>query len=154
MTRSPPPASAGPLPGASSASAGGGTRARGEVRLRIDNLSLSFGGVTALSEVSVDLRENEILAVIGPNGAGKTALLNCISGFYKPQKGEITFEGRPITRERPDRLAQLGIARSFQNIALYAGLSTEDNIMAARHVRMRQNFVAGALYFGPARREE
>jgi branched-chain amino acid transport system ATP-binding protein len=125
-----------------------------EVRLRIDSLSLSFGGVTALIDVSMDIRDNEILAIIGPNGAGKTALLNCINGFYKPQKGEIYYDGQKITRMRPDKLARLGIARTFQNIELYAGLSTQDNIMAARHVLMKQNFITGALYFGWAHREE
>jgi len=124
------------------------------VKLRIDNLSLSFGGVTALIEVSIDIRDNEILAIIGPNGAGKTALLNCINGFYKPQKGEIYYDGQRVTRMRPDKLAKLGIARTFQNIALYTGLSTQDNIMAARHVLMKQNFVTGALYFGWALQEE
>jgi branched-chain amino acid transport system ATP-binding protein len=126
----------------------------GEVRLRIDNLSLSFGGVSALADVSMEVRDKEILAIIGPNGAGKTALLNCINGFYKPQKGEIVYDGKRITRMRPDKLAKLGIARTFQNIELYTGLSTQDNIMAARHVLMKQNFVAGGLYVGWARREE
>ena len=125
-----------------------------QVKLRIEQLSLSFGGVTALIEVSLDIKDNEILAIIGPNGAGKTALLNCINGFYKPQQGEIYYNGQKITRMRPDRLAKLGIARTFQNIELYAGLSTQDNIMAARHVLMSQNFVAGALYFGWALKEE
>lgn len=124
------------------------------IRLRIDNISLSFGGVQALSEVSVDARDNEILAIIGPNGAGKTALLNCINGFYKPQKGEIYFEDHKITRVRPDKLAKMGIARTFQNIELYTGLSTQDNIMAARHVLMKQNFATGAIYFGWSHREE
>ena len=124
------------------------------VRVRIDNLSLSFGGVKALIDVSLDIRENEILAIIGPNGAGKTCLLNCINGFYKPQKGEIYFEERRITRIRPDRAAKLGLARTFQNIELYTGLSTLDNIMAARHVLMKQNFLSSALYFGPAHDEE
>jgi len=125
-----------------------------EVKLRIDNLLLSFGGVSALVDVSMDIRDNEILAIIGPNGAGKTALLNCINGFYKPQKGEIYYDGQRITRMRPDKLAKLGIARTFQNIELYTGLSTQDNIMAARHVLMKQNFIAGALYFGWAQKEE
>ena len=125
-----------------------------QVKLRIDNLLLSFGGVTALIEVSMDVRDNEILAIIGPNGAGKTALLNCINGFYKPQKGEICYDGQKITRMRPDKLAKLGIARTFQNIELYTGLSTQDNIMAARHVLMKQNFITGALYFGWALKEE
>ncbi|MCJ7426523.1 MAG: ABC transporter ATP-binding protein [Dehalococcoidales bacterium] len=125
-----------------------------KVKLRIDNLSLSFGGVRALTDVSLDIRDNEILAIIGPNGAGKTALLNCINGFYKPQKGEIYYDGQRITRMRSDKLAELGIARTFQNIELYTGLSTQDNIMAARHVLMKQNFLAGALYFGWAHKEE
>jgi branched-chain amino acid transport system ATP-binding protein len=128
--------------------------ASSRVRLRVENLSLSFGGVNALSDVSLDVRADEILAVIGPNGAGKTALLNCINGFYKPQTGEIYFDGQRITRSRPDKLARLGIARAFQNIALYTGLTTEDNIMAARHVWMKQTFLTGALYFGWARQEE
>jgi branched-chain amino acid transport system ATP-binding protein len=125
-----------------------------QVRLRIDNLSLSFGGVKALIEVSLDIRENEILAIIGPNGAGKTCILNCINGFYKPQQGEIYYDGQRITRMRPDKVAKLGIARTFQNIELYTGLSTQDNIMAARHVLMKQNFIASALYFGWAHKEE
>jgi branched-chain amino acid transport system ATP-binding protein len=125
-----------------------------QVKLRIDNLSLSFGGVKALTDLSLDIRNNEILAIIGPNGAGKTALLNCINGFYKPQKGEIYYDGQRITRMRPDKLAKLGLARTFQNIELYTGLSTQDNIMAARHVLMKQNFIAGALYFGWAHNEE
>ena len=124
------------------------------VKIKIDHLSLSFGGVKALDDVSTEIRDKEILAIIGPNGAGKTALLNCINGFYKPQKGEIYYEGRKITRRRPDRLAKMGIARTFQNIELYTGLSTQDNIMASRHVLMKQNFVTGAIYFGPAHREE
>ena len=129
-------------------------KAEGGIRLQIDNLLLSFGGVSALADVSMEVRDKEILAIIGPNGAGKTALLNCINGFYKPQKGEIVYDGKRITRMRPDKLAKLGIARTFQNIELYTGLSTQDNIMAARHVLMRQNFIAGGLYVGWARREE
>ncbi|HUT67480.1 MAG TPA: ABC transporter ATP-binding protein [Dehalococcoidales bacterium] len=125
-----------------------------KVRISIENISLSFGGVHALTDVSLEVRDNEILAIIGPNGAGKTALLNCINGFYKPQKGEIYFDGKRIIRIRPDKLARLGIARTFQNIELYTGLSTQDNIMAARHVLMKQNFVTGAIYFGWSHREE
>ena len=124
------------------------------VLLQVERLVLSFGGVFALNEVSLNVRDNEILAIIGPNGAGKTALLNCINGFYKPQEGEIYFDGKKITRMRPDKLTKLGIARTFQNIELYTGLTTQDNIMAARHVLMRQNFIDGALYFGRAVREE
>jgi len=123
-------------------------------KIRIENLSLSFGGVRSLIDVSVDIRDNEILAIIGPNGAGKTCLLNCINGFYKPQDGEIYYEGRRITRIRPNKAAKLGLARTFQNIELYTGLCTLDNIMAARHVLMKQNVLSSALYFGPAHKEE
>ncbi|MBE9512914.1 MAG: ABC transporter ATP-binding protein [Chloroflexi bacterium] len=125
-----------------------------KVKIRIENLFLSFGGVRALSDVSLDINDNEILAIIGPNGAGKTCLLNCINGFYKPQGGEIYYEGQRLTRVRPDKVAQLGLARTFQNIELFAGLSTLDNIMAARHVLMRQSFLSSALYFGWAQGEE
>jgi branched-chain amino acid transport system ATP-binding protein len=125
-----------------------------QVRFRIENLSLSFGGVKALIDVSMDIRDGEILAIIGPNGAGKTCILNCINGFYKPQQGEIIYDGQKITRMRPDKVAKLGIARTFQNIELYTGLTTQDNLMAARHVLMKQNFITGALYFGQAHKEE
>ncbi len=125
-----------------------------KVKMLIENLSLSFGGVRALIDVSMEIRENEILAIIGPNGAGKTCLLNCINGFYKPQKGEIYFNGKKITRFRPDKIAQMGIARTFQNIELYTGLTTLDNIMAGRHIFMKQNFLTGGLYYGQAHREE
>ena len=130
------------------------TQSEKKVRLSIANLSLSFGGVRALTDISLEIRGNEILAIIGPNGAGKTALLNCINCFYKPQQGGIYFDGKRITRMRPDKLARFGIARTFQNIELYTGLSTQDNIMAARHVLMKQNFVTGAIYFGWSHREE
>ena len=124
------------------------------VKVSLRNLTLSFGGITALKDVSVDIRENEILAIIGPNGAGKTCLLNCLNGFYKPQKGEILFEGKNISRIRPDKAAKMGLARTFQNIELFSGLTTLENAMAARHVFMKQNLLTGALYFGPAHKEE
>jgi len=123
-------------------------------KMRLENLCLSFGGVRALIDVSLDVRDKEILAIIGPNGAGKTCILNCINGFYKPQEGNIYFEGQKITRLRPDKIANMGIARTFQNIELYSGLSTLDNLMAARHVLMKQSTVSSALYFGPAHKEE
>ena len=122
--------------------------------IRIEKLFLSFGGVKALTDISIDIKAGEILAIIGPNGAGKTCVLNCINGFYKPQRGDIYFDGQRITRIRPDRAAKMGLARTFQNIELYGGLSTLDNIMAARHVLMKQNFLASAFYFGPAHKEE
>ncbi|MGD9142561.1 MAG: ABC transporter ATP-binding protein [Dehalococcoidia bacterium] len=125
-----------------------------EAKIRIANISLSFGGVQSLIDISVEVKDREILAIIGPNGAGKTCLLNCINGFYKPQEGNIYFEGKNITRIRPDKAARLGLARTFQNIELYTGLSSLDNIMAARHVLMKQNVFASALYFLWAHKEE
>ncbi len=116
-----------------------------QLRIRIDKLSLSFGGANALTDVSLDIRDKEILAIIGPNGAGKTCVLNCINGFYKPQKGDIYFEGKRITRVRPDRAARLGIARTFQNIELYSGLTTLENVMAARHILMSQSALGSAF---------
>ena len=123
-------------------------------KMLIDKLSLSFGGVRALIDISLEIKDKELLAIIGPNGAGKTCILNCINGFYKPQQGEIYFEGKKITRLRPDRIAKMGIARTFQNIELYSGLTALDNLMAARHVLMKQSTAASALYFGPAHKEE
>ena len=125
-----------------------------KLRIRIQHLSLSFGGVKALSSIDIDVYDHEILAIIGPNGAGKTSVLNCLSGFYKPQEGEIIFDGARITRGAPNKIAKMGLARTFQNIELYTGLSTLDNLMAARHVLMKQNFLVGALYFGWAHKEE
>ena len=122
--------------------------------LEIKNIHLSFGGLNALSGVSAEIKEHELLAIIGPNGAGKTSLFNCITGFYHPQKGGIYFNGREITRKHSYKIAQMGIARTFQNIALYSGLSTLENIMAARHIFMKTNFLTGAIYFGWAKREE
>lgn len=122
--------------------------------LTIRNVSLNFGGVRALIDINLDIRNHEILAIIGPNGAGKTCILNSISGFYKPQQGDIYLGKNRITRLRPDRIAVLGIARTFQNIELYTGLNTLDNIMAARHVLMKQNMLADAIYLGWAHREE
>jgi branched-chain amino acid transport system ATP-binding protein len=122
--------------------------------LSVKEISLAFGKNQVLHEVSFDVSESTIHAIIGPNGAGKTSLLNCISGFYRPQSGSVLYQGHDLTRTRTDRIAPLGIARTFQNIALYTGLSTVDNLMAARHIHMRQNALAGMLYWGAARREE
>jgi branched-chain amino acid transport system ATP-binding protein len=123
--------------------------------LNVNSVSLSFGGNAALSEVSFDVLRGEIRAIIGPNGAGKTSILNCISGFYRPQQGHIYFKGdTDLTQTRTDQIARLGLARTFQNIALYTGLSTLDNLMAARHIHMKQFALQSILYWGPARREE
>lgn len=122
--------------------------------LEITNLHLRFGGLSALSGVSFHVRDGEILAVIGPNGAGKTCLLNCVNGFYRPQQGEIVFEKRAITQLPPYKIAKLGISRTFQNIELYTGLSTLDNLMAARHIHMKRGALSACLFFGPTRREE
>ena len=123
--------------------------------LSIENVSLSFGGNAALSNVSFDVRSGEIRAIIGPNGAGKTSMLNCISGFYRPQEGHIFFKGNiDLTQTPTDQVAKLGIARTFQNIALYTGLSTLDNLMSARHIHMKQNSIQSMIYWGSAQREE
>jgi branched-chain amino acid transport system ATP-binding protein len=125
-----------------------------QVVLRVDDLCLRFGGMMALSGVSLGVKDGEILAIIGPNGAGKTCTLNCINGFYRPLRGEIFFQGKRITPLPPHRIAELGISRTFQNIELFTGLSTLDNLMAARHIHMRRGALAGFFYFGPMRREE
>ena len=118
------------------------------VKLQVQDLHLTFGGLEALSRLDVEVREGEILAIIGPNGAGKTCLLNCINGFYRPQKGDIFFDGRTITHLPSHKIAELGISRTFQNIQLYTGLTTLDNLMAARHIHLKPNVLAGAIYFG------
>jgi len=126
----------------------------GDVQLRVDNISLAFGGVKALSDVSFNVREHEILAIIGPNGAGKSSMLNVINGFYHPQQGTITFHGQTRKQMKTHEAAAQGIARTFQNIALFKGMSTLDNIMTGRNLKMKANFLLQALYFGPALQEE
>jgi len=122
--------------------------------IRLEDVRLRFGGVEALRGVSLEVREGEILAIIGPNGAGKTCVFNCINGFYKPHAGHIYYGDVEITKLRPDRIANMGIARTFQNIQLFTGLSAVDNLMAGRHIRMRNNWIQGALFYGLARKEE
>ncbi len=117
-------------------------------------LSKRFGGVRAVEDVTIAVRNGEIVSIIGPNGAGKTSLLNMISGFYRPNGGSIVFEDRDITNARPSQIARLGIARTFQNIALFRGLTVLDNIMLGRHVHMRSGAFASLLYWGPAQKEE
>src|SRR5471030_2640803 len=126
----------------------------GEALLSVDNISLSFGGVKAISDVSFDIVKGEIRAIIGPNGAGKTSMLNVINGFYHPQKGRITFRGKTREAMRPHEAAAQGIARTFQNVALFKGMTTLDNIMTGRLLRMRKNVLWQALYWGPAEKEE
>ena len=122
--------------------------------LKVQEVHLSFGGVKALLGVSLEVRGGEILAIIGPNGAGKTTLINCISGWYHPEQGEVHLEGQDITRYPPHRVAGLGIARTFQNIALFKRMTVLDNIMSGAHVRMRSNFLACGIYWGFGQKEE
>ncbi len=131
-----------------------GQAAEGEVLLEVADISLSFGGVNALSAVSFDIRKGEIRAIIGPNGAGKSSMLNLINGFYRPRAGTIAYKGTVVRRMRPHEAAKAGIARTFQNIALFKGMTTLDNIMTGRLLKMRGNFLLDALYLGPAKREE
>jgi branched-chain amino acid transport system ATP-binding protein len=125
-----------------------------ELILEVQQLRLDFGGVRALSEVNINVGRKEIVAVIGPNGAGKTCLLNCINGFYRPQAGAVVFKDRDITHLAPYRIAKRGIARTFQNIELYSGMTVVDNLMAARHLHYRMPWITDFLYFGWSHREE
>ena len=129
-------------------------RLNGDVILDVNNISLAFGGVKALENVSFDVRAGEIRAIIGPNGAGKSSMLNVINGFYHPQDGEITYKGKTRKQMRSHEAAAQGIARTFQNIALFKGMTTLDNIMTGRNLKMRVNLLLQALHIGPARREE
>jgi len=122
--------------------------------LEIDRVSVRFGAVQALQDVSMHVRRGEIVAIIGPNGAGKTSLINVVSGFYQPSEGRIRFDGRDRTRIKPYEVAELGIARTFQNVALFKGMSVLDNIMTGRLLKTRGHFLLDAVYWGPARREE
>jgi branched-chain amino acid transport system ATP-binding protein len=126
----------------------------GEPILTVEGVSLAFGGVKALQDVSFGVRRNEIFAIIGPNGAGKSSMLNVVNGVYHPQQGVVTFLGVARKRVRPHEAAAQGIARTFQNIALFKGMSVLDNIMTGRNLHMRTNFLQHALYFGRARTEE
>jgi branched-chain amino acid transport system ATP-binding protein len=125
-----------------------------DILLEVDNISLYFGGLHAIRDVSFDIRRGEIRAIIGPNGAGKTSMINVINGFYHPQEGTITFKGRTRRRMRPYVAASQGIARTFQNVALFKGMSTLDNVMSGRSLKMTRNILWQMLWVGPARREE
>ena len=126
----------------------------GDVILDVRNISLRFGGVKALSDISFDVREHEIRAIIGPNGAGKSSMLNCINGVYQPQEGSISLRGQTFRHMNPRQVAEMGVARTFQNLALFKGMSVLDNIMTGRNLKMRTNLFQQAIRFGAAEREE
>ena len=126
----------------------------GDVILNVQNISLSFGGMKALADISFDVREHEIRAIIGPNGAGKSSMLNCINGVYTPQQGQITFRGQTFSHMDSHQVAVMGVARTFQNLALFKGMSVLDNIMTGRNLRMKSNLFLQAIRLGPAEREE
>lgn len=125
-----------------------------EPLLDVKDITLRFGGVTAINDVSFDVHDGELFAIIGPNGAGKTSIFNTISQVYRPQEGDIVFEGESIMGHRPDYVARLGIARTFQNIELFAQMNVIDNLLTGRHIRMKKSWLAGAIWAGPAKREE
>jgi branched-chain amino acid transport system ATP-binding protein len=123
-------------------------------QLTVEDISLTFGGIKALSGVSTGIKKGEIFAVIGPNGAGKTCLLNCINRFYHPEEGRILFEEQDISAVKPHKIAELGIARTFQNVELFGHMNVLDNIKLGRHIHLRSGFLSGGIYFGKARTEE
>ena len=135
-------------------SANASERRIGDTLLKLDNISLAFGGVKALSDISLDVREHEIRAIIGPNGAGKSSLLNVINGVYHPSQGTVTYKGITRRQMRPHEAARQGIARTFQNIALFKGMTVLDNIMTGRTLKMHAGFLYQCLYYGRARHEE
>jgi branched-chain amino acid transport system ATP-binding protein len=126
----------------------------GDVILDVKNISLRFGGVNALTDISFDVREHELRAIIGPNGAGKSSMLNCINGVYDPQQGSITFRGRTFSHMNSRQVAEMGVARTFQSLALFKGMSVLDNIMTGRNLRMKANLFQQAIRWGAAEREE
>jgi branched-chain amino acid transport system ATP-binding protein len=122
--------------------------------LEVEGVSLQFGGVAALEDVSMTIREHELHALVGPNGAGKTSLLNCINGFYRPRKGTVRFRGKDLVGLRPHKIAAMGIGRAFQNIELFRGITVLENLLMGRHLHMRCGPIANAIYLGRAAREE
>jgi branched-chain amino acid transport system ATP-binding protein len=126
----------------------------GDNQLVVEGVSKRFGGVVAVQDVSLEVPRGAIVSIIGPNGAGKTSLLNMISGFYKPDTGRVVLEGKDITQKKPSDIAALGIARTFQNIALFSGLTVLDNLMLGRHVRMKSGVLASVIYWGMAQKED
>ena len=125
-----------------------------EVQLRVHNIFMAFGGVQALMDISLEVKKGEIFSIIGPNGAGKTVLLNCINGLYHPQKGQIFFEGKEISKVRPHQRAEMGISRTFQKIELFKGTTVLDNIRLGRHIHLKTGLISGSLYVGKTAREE
>ena len=125
-----------------------------EVQLKVNSLSMAFGGVQALWEISFEVKKGEIFSIIGPNGAGKTVLLNCVNGLYHPQKGRIYFEGKDITKIKPHERATLGISRTFQKIELFRGTTVLDNIRLGRHIHLKTGLLSGSVYWGKTAREE
>jgi branched-chain amino acid transport system ATP-binding protein len=130
------------------------SRKIGDVILDVQNISLAFGGVKALTDISFNVREHEVRAIIGPNGAGKSSMLNCINGVYQPQQGSITFRGKTFKHMNSRQVAEMGVARTFQNLALFKGMSVLDNIMTGRNLKMKANLFQQAIHFGAAAREE
>ena len=122
--------------------------------LEVDDITLRFGGVTAINSVSFHVDDGELFSIIGPNGAGKTSIFNTVSQVYRPQEGDIRWQGESIMGIRPDRVAEKGIARTFQNIELFANMTVVDNLLTGRHLRMKSSWLAGAFWLGPAKREE
>ena len=122
--------------------------------LEVENITLRFGGVTAINDVSFDVQPDELFAIIGPNGAGKTSIFNTLSQVYRPQEGDIRFEGQSLMGTRPDKVAEMGIARTFQNIELFPQMNVIDNLLTGRHIRMAGNVFQGAMWWGKAKREE
>ena len=122
--------------------------------LVVDDITLRFGGVTAINGVSFHVDDGELFSIIGPNGAGKTSIFNTLSQVYRPQEGDIRWQGNSIMGQRPDKVAGMGIARTFQNIELFANMTVVDNLLTGRHVRMKSSWLAGAFWMGPARKEE
>ncbi len=129
-------------------------RCIGDVILDVQNITLRFGGVKALTDISFDVREHEVRSIIGPNGAGKSSMLNCINGVYQPQEGQITFRGQTFRHMNSRQVAEMGVARTFQNLALFKGMSVLDNIMTGRNLKMKCGLLAQAFRLGPAEREE
>ncbi|MEE9416139.1 MAG: ABC transporter ATP-binding protein [Acidimicrobiales bacterium] len=122
--------------------------------IELDDITLRFGGVTAISDVSFTVEKDELFAIIGPNGAGKTSIFNTISQVYRPQEGDIRWKGESIMGTRPDHVARLGIARTFQNIELFPQMTVIDNLLTGRHIRMQRSWLSGAFWLGPAKKEE